>query len=271
MRRVVRIVIVMAAVLQAGSAVAQSKKEIIATQSVVLDSITHVAQQQHAAILQATERIQALNTDLDACRASLRAEHERNDSLRRASSMAYGTLLRERDSLFVQHRTVENRLRRLVNGQQGYVCVMPFSMRGLSDTLALEQAGPDMLSAVFTFRIIDWRGQEIYSAPVELQRDEEVMDDDRLQRCALEARILAFFQDRRFEYPPIGPERDRQHSQAIANGTYYSISPDEWNALLFDAHSCAFSFPVNAKTSHTVAYSAKLKRVVRLDAGAGVR
>lgn len=271
MRTDVGVAVAMAAALQAASVVAQTRKEVIATQGAALDSITHIAEQQHAAILQATERIQSLNTDLDACRASLRAVRERNDSLRLASSMAYGTLLRERDSLFVQHRTVVNRLRRLGNGQQGYICVMPFSMRSLPDTLVLEQAGPDLLSAVFTFRIIDWRGQEIYSAPVELQRDEEVMEDERLQRCALEARILAFFQDRRFAYPPIDPERDRQHSQAVAGGARYTISLEEWNALRFDAHSCAFSFPVNATTSHTIAYSAKMKCVVRLDAGSNAR
>ena len=250
---------------------AQSKKDIIAAQGAALDSITHIADQQHSLILQATERINALTGELETSQAGYRRERERNDSLRLASGLAYGKLLRERDSLFVQHRTVENRLRRLGNGQQGYICVMPFSMRSLQDTLVLERAGPDLLSAVFTFRIIDWRGQEIYSAPVELQRDEEVMEDERLQRCALEARILAFFQDRRFAYPPIDPERDRQHSQAVAGGARYTISPEEWNALRFDAHSCAFSFPVNATTSHTIAYSAKMKCVVRLDAGSNAR
>ncbi|HMU13804.1 MAG: hypothetical protein JST41_10925 [Bacteroidetes bacterium] len=201
----------------------------------------------------------------------MRTERARTDSLRQASSLAYGKLLRERDSLFVQHRTVDHKLKRLGNGQLGYTCVMPFSMRSLSDTFVLEVAGPDLLSAVFTFRIVDWRGQEIHRAPVELLRTEEVMEDERLQRCAIEARIQAFFQSNRFAYPPIGPERDRQHARGLDRGDRYAISPDEWNALRFDAHTCAFTFPVDEASSHTIAYSAKMKRVVRLDAGPTAR
>lgn len=245
---------------------AQSKKDIITAQSAVLDSITRIADQQHEAILEATDRIRQLDADLAASNKALERERMRMDSVRAASGLAYGNLLRERDSLYVQHRVVENKLRRLGNGQMGYTCVMPFSMRSLPDTLVLEAAGPDLLSAVITFRIIDWRGNEIYHTPVELQREEEIMEDEKLQRCALEARILAFFQDRRFAYPPIGAERDRQHARAVAAGERFGITPDEWDALRFDAHTCAFTFPISASESRVIAYSTQLKRVVELDA-----
>jgi hypothetical protein len=245
-------------------AIAQSRKEIITAQGTALDSVTHVMEQQHLAILKATERINQLDGELTASERALERERMRLDSVRAASGLAYGKLLRERDSLFVQHRVVSGRLLRFGSGRAGYTCVMPFSMSALPDTLVLEVAGPDLISAVFTFRIIDWRGEEIYHAPVELLREEEMMAEEALQRCAIEARITAFFRNSRFSYPPIDPQRDTDQANELATGSSYAIDKPTWDALRFDAYTSAFTFPIGSTESRTIAFSRKLNNVVDL-------
>ncbi len=81
------------------AATGQSKKEIIAAQGSALDSISRIAEQQHEAILKATVHIEQLSAKLKTCGTALRDTQDRVDSLRRASSLAYAALKRERDSL----------------------------------------------------------------------------------------------------------------------------------------------------------------------------
>ena len=252
-------------VLAGLSSVGQSKKEIIAAQGTALDSITRIAEEQHDAILKATDRIQQLTGDLESCNTSLRLERSRIDSVRQASGLAYGKLLRERDSLYVQHRIVSERPQWLSNGLQGFTCVMPFSMRSLPDTLALTFSGSDALTSVITFRIIDWRGMEIHKETVELLKQEELVQDEEKQRLLISLRVQGFFQGKRFHFPPIDAPRDRKHTEDRANGTTYALDDTAWDALRADSHSCSFTYPVNEHESRTIAYSSKLKRVVRLD------
>ena len=102
-------------------------------------------------------------------------------------------------------------------------------------------------------------GQSHVKAP------EEVLLDEGKLRLLITIRVQAFFQDKRLQYPPIDTPRDRKHNGDRANGMTYALDDTAWDALRFDAHTCSFTYPVNEHDSRTIAYSSKLKKVVRLD------
>ncbi|MFN8350704.1 MAG: hypothetical protein U0U25_04490 [Flavobacteriales bacterium] len=239
---------------------AQSKKDIIAAQSSAMDSMERVMDQQHVMILKATEVIGLYKDSLEARDKALVVMRQRCDSLRTVCMK----VSREKDDLVNQRRICAGKLQRTGTSTQRYICSTPFSISGLSDTLSLEFAGPDLLSSVITFRIISWKGDELYRAPIELLRPEELTADPALQRCAQETRILAFFQDRRFSFPPIDAQRDAEHSENIAAGVSYAVDRSTWDAIRFDAYTSSFTFPVDARASRTIAYSRKLSKVVEL-------
>jgi len=245
---------------------AQSKKDIIAAQSSVMDSMERVMDKQQAMIVKAADEIGRFKDRLEASDLALSHARERFDSLRIASGAACTKLTREKDDLVNQRRISSGRLQRTGVDMQRITCTTPFSIQGLSDTLSLEFAGPDLLSSVITFRVIDWRGDEIYRTPIELLRPEELTVDEALQRCDMQSRILAFFQDRRFSFPPIDPLRDADHTNKAASGSRYSIDQPTWEALRLDAYTSAFTFPIGATESRTIAYSRKLNKVVYLNA-----
>lgn len=219
------------------SCIAQTKKAIIAAQDSALDSLGRIAGQQHMAILKATEHIENLNHDLSGCQAALMTALDRFDSLRTATRLAYNDLLRERDALYLRQRTVTSSMVHLGQDLQGYTCVMPFTSMDKMDTLALTFSGTDLLSSVINFRIINWRGVEIYKEPIELLKQEEISKEEEIQRLLIASRILAFFQDNRFHYTSTGP----------------------------DDNTWSFTYSVNEQHSRTVAFSQKQKAVVRLD------
>lgn len=258
MRRPYRTLLFAGVLIVSSSATAQSKKELIAAQSSAMDSMERVMDQQHAMILKATEVIGLYKDSLKACDKALLLSRERCDSLR----TAYLKVSREKDDLVNQRRISSGKLQRTGTSTQRYTCVTLFSISGLSDTLSLEFAGPDLLSSVITFRIISWKGQEIYRSTIELLRPEELTADPALQRCALETRILLFFQDRRFSFPPIDAQRDAEHTAKTAAGSSYSVDQATWDAIRFDAYTS--SFPFGADESRTIAFSRKLDKVVEL-------
>jgi hypothetical protein len=177
---------------------AQSKKEVIAAQGSAMDSLVRGMDQQHELLLKAKERIEQDQDRIDAYEASLKRERARYDSLHTACGVAYTALSKEKDDLVNQRRASPGRLVRAGPDLQRYLCYTPFSISGLSDTLAVEFAGPDLISSVITFRIISWTGDELYRTPIEMLRSEELTADEALQRCSIETRILTFFQDRWF-------------------------------------------------------------------------
>lgn len=254
------IVLFVALVITGPLAIAQSKKDIIAAQSSAMDSMARVMDQQHALILKATEVIGLYKDSLEARDKAVVVMRQRCDSLRTVCMK----VSREKDDLVNQRRICSGKLQRSGPGTQRYTCITPFSISGLSDTLSLEFAGPDLLSSVITFRIISWKGDEIYRAPIELLKPEELTADPALQRCALETRILAFFQDRRFSFPPIDAQRDAEHDEKLAAGVGYAVDRSTWDAIRFDAYTSSFTFPVDARASRTIAYSRKLSKVVEL-------
>jgi len=86
-----------------------------------------------------------------------------------------------------------------------------------------------------------------------------------LQGNVIETSIALFFQVRRFAFPPIDAERNKEHTQQVARRASHEIDQAAWDNILPDSHTASFTFPIRPDETRTIAYSRQLNKVVQLN------
>ena len=165
---------------------AQTKKEVIATQSAALDSILALAEKQHDAIVAATARIEDLQdhvTELDKRLARQQSEKDtlqkellaQKDLLRTSRLLrpVFGTPSRDMD-----HGVIERR--------EAHVL---FSSLDRYDLIVIETKGTELLTGITTLRILDADERLLHEQEVETTSLDELDQADDLQRCIVSRRL----------------------------------------------------------------------------------
>ena len=190
----------------------QTKKDIIAAQSVALESISSICELQHELILKAQVKIE----ELLAQNADLKKKHTRsevrNDTLSKQ-------LARQKELTYVAQVSrpfIGTPTKDPANGLlDRREALIHFSSTDRLDRVVVETNGVDLLTAVTTLRIFDPDGRQLYEQALETTDMDELDLTTELQRCIVSHRLSNLLSQQTLV--PIA--RDR-------NSDWWVLSPD---------------------------------------------
>lgn len=168
------------------SAFGQTKKDIIAAQSVAIDSIFAVAEQQHAVILKAQQRIEELIQQNQELKLDLEVVTVANDTLRSQLAQQKKITYAARVSRPFLSAPTSDFAKGLIDRRDALIY---FSSSEQLDHVTLETKGVDVLTAITTLRVFDPDRELIFEQNIETTTLDELDSDPLLQRCVIARRL----------------------------------------------------------------------------------